>query len=342
ATCVTSVYLKHSLFQVVSITGFILAGTFFPLVELRRIEEIERVIRVYLITGAIVSVYGIIQVIRSPLPFERAAFWIGEGVLYNHGPFAAFLGFAMGPAFVYLISEKFTVRQVPVLIAASLMTIATVVSLTRAAWVATAVLLLVFAAVRARLFLKKMLGPLVIAVVILIPVFLNSPAAKRGMQNYWEVSTSLEYASNVERLNRWLAALRMFADRPVTGVGPGTYEIAYEEYRSVDFTRERRGTHSEILRVASEMGVPGVFFFSMMVIVFFRTGLRLMRHGSSPRVRRLAAGLCAGMLTYAVHGQFNEYFRTPKIAITMWVFAGMLAALERLDREGDPGPAGTA
>ena len=33
--------------------------------------------------------------------------------------------------------------------------------------------------------------------------------------------------SNIERLNRWVSALRMFEERPFTGFGPGTYQFTY-------------------------------------------------------------------------------------------------------------------
>src|SRR5690606_24947111 len=38
-------------------------------------------------------------------------------------------------------------------------------------------------------------------------------------------------ASNLERINRWNAALRMFEERPVLGFGPGTYKFFYAPYQ---------------------------------------------------------------------------------------------------------------
>jgi len=87
--------------------------------------------------------------------------------------------------------------------------------------------------------------------------------------------------------------------------------------------------------------MPGLLILTWMIVAFYRTGLRLMREGSSPRVRRLAAAVCAGVFTYTVHGLFNEYWRLPKIALTLWVFVGVLGALVRIDEaeRADP-PAG--
>jgi O-antigen ligase len=339
---VTSVDRFHSVRQVVSSGGLMFAGAVFPMLELRRVEDVERVLRAYLVSGAAIAVFGIVQVIRSPLPFDRAAFFIGEGLLYNHGPYAAFLGFVMGPAFVYLLTDRWSVRSVPVLLVAILVTVATVVSLTRAAWLATIALLVALLAVRIRVFLRTLAIPLAIAALVLIPAFLRSPAATRALESYVEVSTSAEYSSNVERLNRWLAGVRMVRDRPLLGVGPGAYETAYDDYRDVEFSRGNRGAHSEILRAASEQGIPGAILLVVLVSLFFRSGWKLTRPGVDPRVARLAWALCAGMFTYVVHGQVNEYWRLPKIALTVWVFVGLLGALERIARGGPAEPAAVA
>jgi O-antigen ligase len=331
ATTVTSVYVRHSLFQLVSVSGFILVGALFPLFEVRGLPEIERVVRVYVVSGALLAAYGILQVISSPIPLGRSAFYIGEPFLYNHGPYTAFLGFALAPALIFLITGRRSIDAIPLFVAVTLMTIATAISLARAAWVTTALLLALLLLIRGRLFLRRIAVPLCFAGLLLVAVFLRSPAAKQALTHYWEVSTSPEYASNVERINRWVAAGRMFLDRPFTGVGPGAYEMAYDDYRDVDFSRGRRGTHSEPLRVASEQGLPGLLILAFLVVAFWRTGIRLCR-APDPKVRRLAAALCAGMFTYVIQGLFNEFWRLPKVALTMWVFAGLLGALDRLAR----------
>jgi O-antigen ligase len=38
-------------------------------------------------------------------------------------------------------------------------------------------------------------------------------------------------ASNVERINRWKCAWRMFQDKPLMGFGPGTYQFYYGQFQ---------------------------------------------------------------------------------------------------------------
>ncbi|MBK7887087.1 MAG: O-antigen ligase family protein [Bacteroidetes bacterium] len=72
--------------------------------------------------------------------------------------------------------------------------------------------------------------------------------------------------SNIERLNRWACALRMFQDRPVLGFGPGTYMFKYGSYQkfsersgiSTNFA-EGGGSHSEYLGPLIRAGLYGSF-----------------------------------------------------------------------------------
>ncbi len=333
----TSIDPKHSLFQIVATTGFILGGALFPMCEIRRLETLERVMTIYLTSGALLAVYGLVQVFTSPLPFDRAGTFIGAGVLYNHGPYAAFLGFALGVGFVYLLWGGGRGRSTPVLIATALMTFATIVSVTRAAWLATLALLGVMAVTRWRRSLKTFAAPVIVAAAALAIVIATSPGIGRDLSAYLERSISVDYGSNAERLNRWLAGWQMARANPVFGVGPSAYETAYPAYREAGYVTRlsdrRMGSHSDLVRTAAEQGLPGLLIMAWLVVAFYRTGIRLMREGTSPRIRRLAAAVSAGVFTYTVHGVFNEYWRLPKIALTLWVFVGVLGALERIDRE---------
>ncbi len=80
-------------------------------------------------------------------------------------------------------------------------------------------------------------------------------------------------ASNLERINRWQAAIRLFNDRPVFGWGPGTYQFVYSPYqRSKEKTiistnlGDKGNAHSEYLGPLAEMGFIGM----LIVLVYFQ------------------------------------------------------------------------
>jgi O-antigen ligase len=342
---IPSTSFRLSIAQTISTAGFVAVGALFPMFEIRSLERIEAVIRVYLIFGILLSLYGIAQIVASPLPFDRAATFVGAGLLSNHGPYAAFLGFALGPAFVYTLMSPLDRRATLPIVCGVLTLVATVLSLTRAAWLATAALLLVFGISKTRTFLRSLGVPLLATTLLTVLAIASVPNAKASLERFLVTSVSSRNVSNLERINRWAAGFRMIVRNPVVGVGPGAFEAAYPDYRDVEFvtvqSEKNMGAHSDMIRAASEQGLPGLLVLGILVVVFYRTGLRLMRHPEL-RIRRLAAALCAGVFTYTVHSLFNEYWRFTKVAISLWLFVGLLGALARfVDAQGGS-PSGDA
>lgn len=133
--------------------------------------------------------------------------------------------------------------------------------------------------------------------------------------------------SNRERINRWKCALRMFADKPVFGFGPGTYQFFYGPYqlrteltRISTFNGNKGHAHSEYLNYLSETGLPGLLIFGTLFIVAIVKGLRLARQGP---YQKMALAFTCAIITFVVHGFFNGFLEFDKIALP--VFASMAA-----------------
>lgn len=56
----------------------------------------------------------------------------------------------------------------------------------------------------------------------------TSSNLEEHLQSISNISTD---ASNLERINRWHSAFRMFAERPIFGWGPGTYSFEYAPFQ---------------------------------------------------------------------------------------------------------------
>ena len=142
-------------------------------------------------------------------------------------------------------------------------------------------------------------------------------------------------ASNLERMNRWRAAIRMFQERPVVGWGPGTYQFVYAPFQlSEDFTiittqfGDMGNAHSEYLGPLSESGLPGMLLFMTLAFFTIYTGTRLFYKGSSPEIKLLALGITLGFVTYFVHGLFNNFLDTDKASVPFWSMMAILVALD--------------
>ena len=142
-------------------------------------------------------------------------------------------------------------------------------------------------------------------------------------------------ASNLERINRWKCALRMFEEKPFTGWGPGTYMFNYAPFQasydrtiiSTDFG-DMGNAHSEYLGPLSESGLPGLFTITAVFILAFSTGARVYRRAVNPRDRIIVLSILTGLSSYFIHGLMNNFLDRDKAAIPFWGFLAILVTLD--------------
>jgi O-antigen ligase len=145
--------------------------------------------------------------------------------------------------------------------------------------------------------------------------------------------------SNAERLNRWKSALRMFADKPLLGFGPGTYQFEYLSYqRKSEMTRisvtspyvakkGKGGTaHSEYLLLLSECGILAFINWLVLIFAVLYYGIKIYHTSSSQADKLQTLIIIFGFSSYLVHGLFNNFLDTDKAAILFYSsIAGILS-----------------
>jgi O-antigen ligase len=141
--------------------------------------------------------------------------------------------------------------------------------------------------------------------------------------------------SNRERINRWKCALKMFADKPLLGFGPGTYQFFYGNYQVSNdlshlssFNGSKGHAHSEYLNVLSETGLPGFIIFLSLIITVFRIVIRLIRRSKEAETRFYAFCLFLGLLTFFVHACFNGFIEFEKLAMPVFCFFAAIVYLD--------------
>ncbi|MDD3854053.1 MAG: O-antigen ligase family protein, partial [Syntrophomonadaceae bacterium] len=149
------------------------------------------------------------------------------------------------------------------------------------------------------------------------------------------ISNITSDASNLERINRWNCALRMFADKPVFGWGPGTYMFKYAPYqinkdRTVISTNygDLGNAHSEYLGALSETGIPGLLTFIFVLIMVLRTGFNTYRKLDDKIIKSIILAALAGLITYYTHGFLNNFLDTDKLSVPFWGFTAIIVAAD--------------
>lgn len=126
----------------------------------------------------------------------------------------------------------------------------------------------------------------------------------------------------------WMASLRMFADAPVTGQGPGTWasqRASFTGSTDLDFTIPHG--HNVVLQTLAELGLVGAVAGVVVVVVVGRLILRSMQGDAEQH--RYARALIAGIGYLAGHQLVDVVTNLPAVLLA---FALPLARLDALDR----------
>jgi putative inorganic carbon (hco3(-)) transporter len=152
-----------------------------------------------------------------------------------------------------------------------------------------------------------------------------------------QVETALGQKSNIAATNidtrtfRWEAALRMLADHPVLGVGPGGFRPLYVEYsRMAELDELTPVTHEMYLEVAAETGVVGLAFFVGAILAAASSAevaiRRLKAAGARVDDPLTVAAYCAqgSLLAVCISSSFlsEEYY------MPLWAAIAASAAVE--------------
>jgi O-antigen ligase len=152
------------------------------------------------------------------------------------------------------------------------------------------------------------------------------------IQSMTNISTD---ASNLERINRWSSALRLFQDRPFFGWGPGTYQFVYASYqlsmnKTVITTNYGDGgnAHSEYIGALAEMGVIGSLIVVLLVIVSVYKGLTTYKKAKNKESKILVLAATLAIISYFVHGVLNNFLDTDKLAIPVWSCLAIITVID--------------
>lgn len=138
--------------------------------------------------------------------------------------------------------------------------------------------------------------------------------------------TTANYA-NVERLAHWQAALRMAQANPWFGVGAGNYEVAYDQYRLINWVEPLGHAHNYYLNILGETGIVGLVAYLVMWVVIVLYTWRARQHPNAFS-RCVAVGLLGSWAYLAVHSLTDNLY-VNNIFLYIGVLFGVLALVYR-------------
>ncbi|MDP4280578.1 MAG: O-antigen ligase [Bacteroidota bacterium] len=276
---------------------------------------------------------------------EQAGHWVMEPFYNDHTAYGAILAMYI-PVFAgFSFSKSFskTVRFFSFLVLVILL-VAIVLSFSRAAWVSLAFAIVVYLIVIFKIKVRWILFTLAFLIggfmVFQNEIFDKLEKNKQGssanfIEHVQSISNISTDDSNLERINRWQSAFRMFSDHPFFGFGPNTYQFEYAPYQhSNEKTRistnagDRGNAHSEYIGPLAESGILGFLCKVAIVITMLVIGLRVYHEAADSRVKMISISVLLGLITYFFHGTMNDFLDSDKASIPVWGFIAILVSLD--------------
>ena len=345
-TTITSSMFLVSLKFFIARIWFLIAFYFLATQLFRSFGNIRKYLWLYILSMMIIisvvffklSIYGFFN--------QKVAHLVVRPFFVDHTSYGAILAFITPVVAGFIFSDPKIKGLLRILVIAvfAFLIMAILFSYTRAAWVSLLAALVIFILVKLKIKFSFLAA---IGFVIFLFIFSywqeivikleqnRQDSSKELTEHVKSISNVTTDASNLERLNRWSCAWRMFKEKPVFGWGPGTYMFQYAPFQ---ISRERTqistnfadlgNAHSEYIGPLAESGFLGTLTFLAIIISTLITGFRVYRTAENRFIRTLSLTLLLGLITYYIHGMMNNFLDTDKASALFWGYTAMLVAMD--------------
>ncbi len=323
---------------------FVVPFFFVAAILFRKFNNTRKFIWLYTIGLVIVNIYTLIHHAQWGFD-EEAGHWVMTPFYNDHTAYGAAIAMFIPfiTAFVFDKHYSFSMRMTSLIVLLILL-IAVIFSYSRAAWISIIAAFVVYLFVSFRIKFTWIASTVA---VIIISFFTfqhqiieilerneqdSSTDFIEHVQSIYNISSD---ASNLERINRWQAGIRMFNERPFLGWGPGTYQFLYAPFqRSKEKTiistnaGDLGNAHSEYLGPMAEQGILGAVSIILIMIIGIYTGLKVNKTSRDKQVKMMSLIAVLSLITYFIHGFLNNFLDSDKASVPVWGLFAMILALD--------------
>ena len=343
-TCVTSSMPLVSFKMWVSRCWYIFPIFFIGSMLFQDRKNIYYFITSYIIPLSIVVIYTIVR--HAGYSFDKeSAHYMMSPFFNDHTSYGAMIAFyiPLVIALFWIKRDNFLLKPI-VLGIVLILILGLILCFTRAAWISLFISCIIAIIIQLKVNRLALFASPFILVLFLF-LFQNSivsilesnrqDSSDNLMEHVSSISNISTDASNMERINRWKCALKMFSEKPVFGWGPGTYQFQYASFQlSSDRTiissnsGDMGNAHSEYLGPLCESGFLGFFTFFILVMITIIRAINMYYKSNDEIVNAWLLAIIIALTSYFIHGLFNNFLDTDKASIAVWGVIAILVALD--------------
>ncbi len=335
------VSFKFLLARIWFLTSFYLLAIYL----FRNPANYPKMVWAYTIPLLIVIFYAINRHMMWGLNDKQAAHVVANPFYRDHTSYGAVLAMVLfGYAGINIKKNQSLLKKLLIGTIFAIILIALLLSYTRAAWISVVIGLGIMLTTYLKIKFRYLaiIGVLVIGTIynnrvsIIHKLEKNKQDSSANITEHIQSVTNIATdASNLERLNRWAAALRMYQERPVFGWGPGTYMFKYAPFQhssqktviSTNFGN-LGNAHSEYIGPLAESGFMGMLSFILIAVVSIITSFRVYHKVEEKRLKIAVLTSMLAFISYLIHGLLNNFLDTDKASSLFWGFIAFSVSLD--------------
>lgn len=323
---------------------FVASFFFFGILLFKNIKNIKAFIWLFTISLAGVILFNSVN--HAAYGFERqVGTWIVHPFFNDHTQYACVIALITPFIVAFIFNKQFTTNQrIYAGFLFFVLMLGILLSYSRAGWLSLVGVIGIFLVLKLKINFKIVLSAGLILIIaffafrtqIIMDLEKNKQdSSGKYAEHIRSISNISTDASNLERINRWAAAIRMFREKPVFGWGPGTYQLVYAPFQ---YSKEKTvistnagdlgNAHSEYIGPLSESGVLGLISVLLLFGSVVVTGVRVYKKALNTEVRLITLGALLGLCSYYIHGIMNNFLDTDKASVPFWAFTAIILVMD--------------
>ena len=259
----------------------------------------------------------------------------------NHVNYAVFITMLL--PFIFLAKSWYTSNSllhkllkfsIPLFLAAIYL------SYTRGAWLAVVAMMVYFLVLKYNLT-KYVLVAASVAAILFSAYILKDNNYLKYAPNYEHTiyhdeladhltsTFEMEDMSTVERFYRWIAAVHLFKEHPLVGVGPNNFVSNYKQYTVTAYetyisdNEEKSTVHNYFLLLLTEQGLPALFLYVVLLFVILLTAQKAYTSGAGFQKKYIAAiTLC--IIVFLLNNTLSDLVEANKLGSLFFMCLALL------------------
>ncbi|MBI3252161.1 MAG: O-antigen ligase family protein [Candidatus Omnitrophica bacterium] len=187
-----------------------------------------------------------------------------------------------------------------------------VVTYSRGAWIAVAVVFLISACVK-----RNRITAAFLAAGVVFVLFFSPPLVKQRLGRLFEPGRD----TLVERKALWGESIQMIRTSPLIGLGVNTY--ARNEMKFKTSHTDFQYAHNGYLQMAAEIGLFGLFSFLAVVVYFLTKCPRAAARSPGPYVQMAGPGLAFAVAAFLLGSAADTSLHSLRLVNFFWILMGI-------------------